>query len=270
MTLKLFIALIISFAFFTGNSQQLVLKKEIAVTAKTIKVDELGNIYLVNDYNIYKLSGKGDTLGVYSSKKYGTISQFDVSIPQKPLILYKEAGVLVELDFTMSENPSPIRLYHEKLINPQFVIHSTMNNGYWIYDAARYELMHFDKNFKLEFSSGNILQQTSLNDFKPEKLLFDNNRVYLKSNENGILVFDQFAAFLKKIHLNNSQFFFSENRTLVFLMDEKLNFSDDKLINVSSIEVIDKPIDIFVKNKMIYFLSTKGLKIYEVKPEANK
>ena len=246
------------------------LKKQFTVDAEKVSVDELGNIYLLNDYNIHKLSPKGDTLGVYSSKKFGTISQFDVSIPQKPLILYKESSVLMELDFTMSENPSPINLYNEKLINPQFVIHSTMNNGYWIYDAAKYEVMHFDKHFNLEFSSGNILQQTSLEKFNPEKLIFENNRVYLKSKENGVLVFDQYASFLKKIHLNNSQFFFVEDRTLVFFLDNKLTFSDDKLFQISQLEISETPIDVFVKNKSIYFLSTKGLKIYEVTPDEDK
>ena len=87
MKLKFFILLIITNFLINVNAQQLTLTKELNITAKKIQADELGYIYLINDYNIYKLSSKGDTLGVYSSKKYGVISQFDVSIPQKPLIL---------------------------------------------------------------------------------------------------------------------------------------------------------------------------------------
>lgn len=270
MRLRLSILIILSSITLLGFSQKLEFQKELNLTAKQINIDDLGNIYLINDYNIYKISPAGDTIGIHSTKRFGMISQFDVSIPQKPLILYKESGILMELDFTMSENPEPIKLFHEKLINPQFVIHSTLNNGYWIYDASKYELMHFDKNFQLEFSSGNILQLTSLKDFKPKQLIFDNNKLYLESEENGVLLFDQYAAFIKKIHLPTREGFFVENNTLLFIKGDTLTLSDDKLISVSVVKLPEKSSDIFFKNAKIYYLSTKGIKIYKLVPNEDK
>ena len=161
-------------------------------------------------------------------------------------------------------------------MNPQFVIHSPLNNGYWIYDASKYELMHFDKNFQLEFSSGNILQLTSLKDFKPKQLIFDNNKVYLESENNGVLMFDQYAALIKKIHLPKRNFFFVENNTLIFLQGDNrvqasyFTLSDDKLINLLEVKYDDVFTDLYINNASFYFLSTKGIKIYKLTPNQDK
>ena len=186
------------------------------------------------------------------------------------MVLYRESGRLIELDFTMSENPLPINLYNENLVRPQFVLHSKLNNGYWIYDASKYQLMHYDKNFQLEFSSGNILQLTSFTKFIVSKLIIDGSRVYLESEENGILMFDQYAALIKKIPLPKTDNFFVENNTLIFTKGNSITLTDDKFINISTLEFDEVPSEIIVKNTKVYFLSTKGIKIYRLEPNEDK
>lgn len=270
MKLKLCILLLLSGLFFSGFTQKLSLERTLNVSSKFVKVDELGDIYLYSNYNLYKLSKKGDTIAVYSTKRYGKITDVDVSIPQKPLIFYREPGLLLELDYTLSENAPPINLYQEGLANPVFAIHSPLNNGYWVYDQAKYELFHFDKQFNKTFSSGNILQQTSLNDFKPKNLIFHQNSVFLESENNGLLMFDLYGAFVKKIHLNGYDKLFVEGDALLLIKEKMLIVSDLNLALVINVPFEEDYTDVYIKKDKAYFLSTKGLKIFKVETDDTK
>ena len=130
--------------------------------------------------------------------------------------------------------------------------------------------MHFDKNFQLEFSSGNILQLTSLTNFTVVNLIIDGSKVYLESKENGVLMFDQYAALIKKIPLPKTDNFFVENNTLIFIEENLMTLTDDKFITISTLEFNEEASEILVKNAKVYFLSTKGIKIYRLEPDEDK
>ncbi|MFP5471246.1 MAG: hypothetical protein ACLGGV_06590 [Bacteroidia bacterium] len=265
-TLSIFLAI-----FSTSFSQEFVKENELNVTAKSFEIDNLGNIYLVFDYNVYKLSPKGDTIAVYSAKNHGTISQLDVSIPQKPLILFKESGRFLELDFTLTENTVSAMLFQKGIMRPQLLRHAFNNGGYWLYDAAKFELINLDKNVNVTTKTGNLQLLTSLVDFKPTQLWIYNDHIYLADKKNGILIFDVFGTFIKKFHLNNFNEVMSLNDGFVFQNAEGIYYTS--LMEQFKIETISLPENHiqtkFVDNK-IYFLSTKSITIYSPKSGKNK
>jgi hypothetical protein len=266
VTLSTFLA-----CFFTSFSQEFVKENELNVTAKSFEVDKLGNIYLVFDYNVYKLSPKGDTIAIYSAKNHGIISQLDVSIPQKPLILFKESGRFLELDFTLTENTVSAMLFQKGIMRPQLLRHAFNNGGYWLYDAAKFELVNLDKNFNVNTKTGNLQLLTSLEDFAPSHLWIYYDNIYLADKKNGILVFDVFGTFIKKFHLNNFVEVMSLNNGFVFQNPEGIYFTS--LVEQFKIEGISLPENLlqtkFIGNQ-IYFLSTKSITIYYRAAAKNK
>lgn len=265
MRLKIIYLLLLNFLCFSLAAQTLELSDELNITGKQIKVDKLGNVYVVSDYAIFKLNHKGDTLNFFSTKRYGLINQLDVSIPQKPLVFYKESGILLELDFTLSENSAPINLFQHDLVKPQLVIQSTLNNGFWIYDAGKYELFHFDKNFTITSSSGNLMLLKSLPDFNPTQLDFKNNKVYLTSKKTGVLVFDQYATYLNTLSFTDYEKCFMANNGYILATKNIITISDLSLLNYKNLPIDIKYDDLFYINQKLYFLSTKGVKIYDIK-----
>jgi hypothetical protein len=252
-------------------AQDFVLERTLPVTSKSMEVDALGYIYLVTDYNIYKLTPKGDTVVFYSAKNHGTISQLDVSIPHKPIVLFKESGKIVELDFTLTENPTPVFLFQRGIMRPNLVTHAFSNGGYWVYDAAKFELINLDKNLSKNTSTGNLLMLTSLKDFNPTQLFVVDDYVYLADPKNGVLIFDVFGMYNKLVHIKNF-------KQIGVLSPGFIHHQGNEIIYTSLTE--QRPVEgltipenhlqtRFVGGK-IYFLSTKGLTNYILNSSKNK
>lgn len=270
---KLKSILFLSFLLVYSNSfcQTYQFEKELNVTAKFIEVDNLGNVYLVFDYNIYKLSSKGDTLYVYSAKNHGVITHLDVSIPQKPLLLFKESGKIVELDFTLTENPSPIYLFQKGILRPTLARHAFNNGGYWVYDASKFELINLDKSFNINTTSGNIQLLTSINKFYPSQMWLQNDQIYLADTTNGVLSFDVFGTFIKKFPVYNFSEITSLSNGFVYLNQNNLRFRN--LVDEFLLEGIIVPKNLVCTRIMqdrVYFLSTKSVTIYVLKQDKNK
>lgn len=63
-------------------------------------VDNLDNIYLLTSTNqLKKVNSKGDSVAVFNDiKRYGSVSQVDVTNPLKILLYYKNFSTIVVLD----------------------------------------------------------------------------------------------------------------------------------------------------------------------------
>jgi hypothetical protein len=252
-------------------AQEFSLERQLPVTSKSFEVDALGNIYLLTDYNIYKLTPKGDTVVFYSAKNHGTISQLDVSIPHKPIVLFKESGKIVELDFTLTENPSPVFLFQYGIMRPNLVTHAFSNGGYWVYDAAKFELINLGKNLKINTTTGNLMLLTTLKDFNPTQLFEKDDLIYLADPNNGVLVFDVFGTYIKTHHIKAfseiqpfGEGFIFQNPTgvrYISLLEEQL---------LEQLIIPEGHLQTRFKNNRIYFLSTKAISIYVPANAKNK
>lgn len=247
-------------------------EKELPIyPSKSFEVDNLGNIYLISDYTIYKLSPKGDTMYVYSAKNHGVITHLDISIPQKPLLLFKESGILLELDFTLTENASPIYLFQKGILRPTYVRHAFNNGGYWIYDAAKFELINLDKNFNLSTKTGNFQLLTTIKQFNPSEMWIYDDKIHLSDSTNGVLVFDIFGTFIKKYPWTE----FSEIGSLFngYIYQKNKNVFYINAIEFFPIESIKVPVNSFATKFLddkVYFLSTKSITIYKLREDKNK
>ena len=107
--LSLFIALFISGVKICSAQKitnQLLLNNKV----DDITVDRDGYIYEVVYDNLFKKNINGELKYSYSNKQLGKIGQLDVSNPLRPLILYKDLGVISILDNTLSLQENNIDL----------------------------------------------------------------------------------------------------------------------------------------------------------------
>ena len=161
-------------------------------------IDNLNNIYLLNkDNQLKKLNDKGDSLSVSNAlRKFGDIYSVDVSNPLKIIVYYKDFSSIIILDrFLSTLNTIDLRKYG--ILQSQAVAQSYDNN-YWVFDAVENKLKKIDDN-------GNVLLQTPdfrtifSESFSPEKIIDNNEFVYLYDAKKGWLIFDYYGALKQNI-----------------------------------------------------------------------
>ncbi len=99
------------------------------------------------------------------------------------------------------------------------------NNGVWIYDQIYPGLRRLNSSLEEDVNTGSLAQmlgQTIL----PEKMQEQGKWLYVNDPEKGILVFDIFGAYSKKIPLMATSDFQVEGDKLYFLKGGKLFFWD--------------------------------------------
>jgi hypothetical protein len=241
---------------------------------KTIKgsftdfaVDNLDNIYVLTATNqLKKTNSRGDSLAVFNDvKRYGAVTQLDVTNPLKLLLYYRNFSTIVVLDrFLNSRNTINLRRQEIFAAN---CISTSYDNNIWLYDEQDYKLKKIDDD-------GRVLLES--NDFR---MLFDsvpsavqitdrNNFVYLYDSTKGFYSFDYYGSFKNRVpflHWSNTGV--SEKNVY--------GFSNNKLFSYQplSLDLKEYPLPAFfgnyqaikAVNNRVYLLKTDGLYIYAVK-----
>ena len=104
-----------------------------------INIDRYGHIYEMSYDNLFKKNMHNEILYSYSNKNLGKISQVDVSNPLRPLLLYKDMGVICVLDNTLSQQEKNIDLNSLSLYQTNCIANSnlTMAFGFSMWISMR-------------------------------------------------------------------------------------------------------------------------------------
>ena len=105
------------------------------------EIDQYGFIYNIEKDNLIKYDSKGEILYNYSNKLLGDITQIDISNPLRPLLFYKDQGVILALDNTLSQQKSQISLNELGLYQTNCISNSNFDNGIWLYDLDVNEII---------------------------------------------------------------------------------------------------------------------------------
>jgi hypothetical protein len=163
-------------------------------------VDNLGNIYLLSSENrLKKLSPAGDSLAVYNDvRKYGKVSEIDVTNPLKILLYYKEFATIVMVDrFLNTVNSIDLRKLN---IFQAPSIGLAYDNSVWVFDDLEAKLKRINDD-------GTLIDQTTdmrqLFDSVPEpSAIFDQSGfVYLYDSTKGVYIFDHYGALQRHVRL---------------------------------------------------------------------
>lgn len=246
--MKLLISIILFILFssiaFPGDST-LILK------CKKIAIDNIGNIYTVNDDVITKYFVNHQNK-VFSTKAYGTLESIDVTNGLKILLYFKDFQRILFLDSQLSPNGEIIELSNIGLEQATFVC-TSFNNGFWVYNQANNELLRFNQNLEASVKTGNLKRLLNM-DVNPNYMIEHNGRLYLNNPTTGILVFDIYGAFIKNIPLIALQKFQVQYPYIFFTKDNKLqyfNMNTFETIELTSLQ--ENCLDIIFNGKYCYW-----------------
>lgn len=168
-----------------------------------IQIDHYGFIYQLNYDNLLKLNSKGEIIYSYSNKLLGDISQIDVTNPLRPLLFYKDQGIITVLDNTLSQQKQEISLNEIGLYQAKCIANSNFDNGIWLYDIDINEIIKIDHLSNIIYRSGNlsvILDKMS----SPVISLYEKNKKLYAITKNKVYVLDQFGSLIKTVTISAS------------------------------------------------------------------
>lgn len=229
-------------------------------------VDNLDNIYLLTSTNqLKKVNSKGDSVAVFNDiKRYGSVSQVDVTNPLKILLYYKNFSTIVVLDRFLNPR-NTINLRKQNIFSANCIT-TSYDSNIWLYDEQEYKLKKLDDD-------GRVLLES--NDFR---MLFDsvpsaaviadrNNFVYIYDPAKGFYSFDYYGSFKNRLP------FLQWNNTAVS-ENAIYGFSNNKLLSYQPLSLTLKEytlplffgdyLSIKAINNKVYLLKTDGIHIYRV------
>ena len=208
---------VLLFFVFAFKSDNFIIERRVYAKGNFFTADNLGNFYLVGKDEISKYDANGNVFNKFSIKAFGNIESIDVSNPMKILVFYKDFSKIVFLDNTLSLNGSMIDL-EENMLNQSRLACYSYNDGIWVYDQQKFELLRLDKNLSVSNNTGNLNQLLGI-DIVPDFLTEYNNCIYLNNPSTGILVFDVYGTYLKTIPLLHLRKFQISNQEILYIED---------------------------------------------------
>ncbi len=206
-----------------------------AATADYLEIDNLNNLYLVNNSEIKKYDEKGELQFRYSDMQLGNIGSVDVSYPLRPLVVYPDLNYLVLLDNTLSSNRGKVNLLDYN-ISLGMLACSSVQNHFWIYDAMQFALIRTDENFKQVTATGNLSQILGI-DFAPTSMVEFANKLYINNPKTGILIFDIFGTYIKTIPITGIRDFQIFENELIYLKNNHIIRYNTLLFETKEVEL---------------------------------
>ena len=167
-------------------------------------IDNLDNLYIISSSGqVRKFNEKGDSVAIYNQvRNAGKLFSLDVSNPLRPLLFYKDFSTIVVLDRFLA-NRASLDLKRHNIYQPG-AAGLSYDNNIWVFDE-------YDNKLKKVDEQGNLLLETPdmrtlfSESVHPQKIISDNDLVYLADTANGIFVFDNYGAFKKRIAVTKWQ-----------------------------------------------------------------
>ena len=206
MYLRFTISALLLLGFMRGFSQEPVSdsvftwSKTIGGTYSDFTIDNLGNLYLVNQNGqVKKLTAAGDSVAVFNNvRQYGKIYLMDVTNPLKLLLYFKDFGTILILDRFLNTRATVdlrrLQMFQVKAIGQSY------DNNIWVFDELESKLKRIGED-------GRVLDQST--DFRllfdstpsPQFIIDQNRQLYLYDSVKGVYLFDYYGAFKNRIQL---------------------------------------------------------------------
>jgi len=248
------------------SQQKFIPEQTIPGNYSNFNVDAIGNIYLITPTDqLKKIKPDGTLIAVYNDvKRYGKISTIDVRNPLKVLVYYKNYSAIVVLDklltFRNQIELKPLQFFEVNAIA------NTYDNNIWIYDEQNFRIKKIDDKGVL------LLEYPDLrNEFNiapaAEKIIDENNQLYLIDQEQGVFIFDYYGAYNRLIPLKDIRHIDVEKNCLIGFSDTimevtQLKNVDSKKYTLPNLSEKIKSLK-FVNNKL-YILTQTSLNIYRL------
>jgi len=190
---------LLSLSLNSFGEDSLILK--INVTSSFLTTDHLFNVYYINEkQEIIQYNYVDSTQRSYSNKQFGKPTLIDASNALKVMIFYADYNIVVLLDNNLAEL-SVIKLSNNINNNnyqPTAICKESESDFIWMYDDLRRKLIKLDESGNSDAESEAFDQLFNFSIQEP-KLFSVNNKLYLYTTTQGLLVFDNYANYIYTI-----------------------------------------------------------------------
>lgn len=179
--------------------------------------DRLCNIYLIDDnYEILKYTPEGKESYRYSNTRLDRPTFIDATDPFNILVFYPDYQTIILLDRTMTHTAT-LNFSDFDFFNVNAVAFSS-DNKLWVYDELNFRLKKMDRNGKVIQESDDLSLLLD-SDFKPNFIVEREQKVFVNDPDVGILVFDAFGQYVKRLDFKGLTDF-QVSRNLLIFRDE--------------------------------------------------
>lgn len=238
--------------------------KEIPISnGRLISTDPIGNVYVASRNQLILINRYDTIFKTFSNLRLGMLSTLDASNPLKVLLYFRDQGKIQFLDNTASELSTPISLNKFSLEQITLACIS-FDNGFWVYLPSTFELIRFNQHIEISSRTKNIQQITGLTELNPIEMKELSNLLYLNDPNVGLLVFDIFGAFVKKIPITGIEKFQLFNNQLLYRKADRLHIYNLTTFTETTHDFPQNtpPLDFDFASSKIYLLYADKLVIY--------
>jgi len=180
--------------------------------------DRLCNIYLINEnYEILKYTPDGKESYRYSNTRLDRPNFIDATDPFNILVFYPDYQTIILLDRTMTHTAT-LNFSDFDFFNVNAVAFSS-DNKLWVYDELNFRLKKINRNGKILQESDDLSLLLD-SDFKPNFIVEREQKVFVNDPDLGILVFDAFGQYVKRLDFKGLTDF-QVSRNLLIFRDEE-------------------------------------------------
>lgn len=265
---SLIIVVFINESYSQSDSARLVKIKEY-VFQKPIdvwNVDNLGNLYVIQNNFFSKLDSSGKQTYSQSIKSLGRISEIEPINAMKLVLFSEEQQSICFLDNTLSLNGNCKYFDEFDIKNARLIATSNRPNLIWVLDEYRSTILLIDivndKIIQRVENMKGILNESS--DFVD--LIEKNNFLYLTSANGKVFQFDQMLSETGLQLENFAQVLIGKDQRAVYLKNDQiniLNLYSTETIFINSVE--KNVIDFKIQGDFLYFRSERIISKYSVK-----
>lgn len=259
---------IICWCFITscyGQKTDSILKlyKSYAITATDFNVDQMGNLYVVTPtMQLKKLNEKGDSLAVYNlSKRYGKLGYIDVTNPLKVLLYYPSFSTIVIVDRLLNIT-NTIDLRKQNIFQVK-ALATSYDGQFWFYDEQEAKVKKINDQGKITGQTVDLRQVlTALP--TPQKMIENDNSIYLYDPQKGVYVFDYYGALKTSVPLLGWDDFYAFDKVLYGLKNDTLQKYTLGVPITETIALQKKnlPKKMIVAANKLYFMYPNEIKVF--------
>ncbi len=228
-------------------------------TDQFIGVDELENIFYINDNTLYK-KNEIELLN-YSNVNLGILTTVSIQNPFKIVLFYKNFNSAIILDNKLNELTDKIDFTKEtQFNNVQFVGTSSENNLWLLADDNKLHLFDFQNHLdKLETQALNFYEKS----FIPTSIKSTYKNIWIFSS-NGAMQFNEYGSFIKYTQLKNYEFISPYKKGFIFLSNGTLSYFTNGKVFPIQMELNVQLKSIFINRGSIYTFNGEFIYHYNI------
>ena len=258
------LTLILSLPQFV-SAQEPKLLQTIPVKTYLLAVDNLNNLYVVNDKgDLLKYNNDFELVNRFSENRFGDLTSIDPTNPLNLLLFYGDFNTLQILDQQLG-SIGLLQLTPEGFTDVSAAA-TSQGNEIWIYDNSTRQLKKISTSATVTATSEDLYQAGLVTDEPFTFIRCRNNWIYCLLPGKGVLSFDTFGNYYTTLAIPVKKHFQVMDRVLYYFSDGQLHFYQLDTHKEGTILLPPKlnALDARVGRGRLYVQTPEAIHIYEL------